>query len=779
MDFHEERKWKRAFASIYAKDAKNEIDEKKKKKKIDDLYKKCYSIYFTINHGNNSSEFSDDNKNELNDYLKPKLNEYNNLETELNNWKKQIKDLENKLKSNIKMEGTYANGFLDIFSLIQSIINNQEEKLKEMKLSNKNNGIQNFTATGSLGSLSDLAVMLQNSNNLMTRENKNCTIIADKSNINYNKVKSNLSEIIKQVIDEFNKQVLKVEETNINNSFKQNTQNSANLNNNINNMNNAYNNNNIINNSQSIIDTNNNTINNNNSIKNAENQEINKNNYNNLNNNNLSSTKSEEDEINDFETKLNNGLNPSKLILNIQEEISQEDLVKSLQYYLDIENCFVLPMYNFDKLINTTYDLNNIEFDNKNVFYKIFPMIENDEKKLACKKLVDGLEVPIPPPVNNKAKKIITTDFEQSTRYEQLTPLQKLIILYGIFTTGNNPYLINCILNAYYPTHCIMYSIDEMNYICKKILDEVGIEFESNFCNVKEDIFNYDMNNKFYLNNSQKVDIESALYISEYTDFEYNNTIKKIFNLKDDNNKDEYSQIFNNIRKKDQYKLNCDFNINNKNISIQRSKILTNILTQNSYLTNKELKKNYLSQILQNLKNICEKIKEFQKNNKSKYNYFSGEFSENNTKQINDMNYKEINENKNRKMNKNDVLKQLRENRKDNFSIKKKREELIKKESVKDKDIKTKILSVLNSYHDSNIKHEWESMRKVWYQNNQRFNPIFKIDKVSEGIKRSNTIGNRANDNYDNNNNNNNNQTNKNGTDGNIFSNVQSVKTNQ
>ena len=40
-------------------------------------------------------------------------------------------------------------------------------------------------------------------------------------------------------------------------------------------------------------------------------------------------------------------------------------------------------------------------------------------------------------------------------------------------------------------------------------------------------------------------------------------------------------------------------------MSIQRSKILTNILTQNSYLTNKELKKNYLSKILQNLKNMC------------------------------------------------------------------------------------------------------------------------------------------------------------------------------
>ena len=213
LDFHEERKWKRAFASIYAKNAKNEIDELKKKKKIDDLHKKCYAIYFTINHGNNTAEFSDDNKkNELNDYLKPKLNEYDNLEKELNNCKKQIKDLENKLKSNIKAEGSNVKGFLDIFNLIQSIINNQEEKLKEMKLTNKNNSIQNFQIPGSL---SDVAVMLQKEN-YITRENKNCTIIADKSNINYNEVNSNLSEIIKQVVEEFNKQIIIVEETNIN-----------------------------------------------------------------------------------------------------------------------------------------------------------------------------------------------------------------------------------------------------------------------------------------------------------------------------------------------------------------------------------------------------------------------------------------------------------------------------------------------------------------------------------------------------------------------------------
>ena len=650
---------------------------------------------------------------------------------------------------------------MDIFSLIQSIINNQEEKLKELKLTNKNNNIQNLPMTSSL---SDFAVLLQNTN-LITRENKNCAIIADKSNINYNKVSSNISKIIQQVIEEFNKQASIIEETNINNSFKQNAKNA----------NNTHNNNNNNNNNNTHSNQNINEINNNQKIQNNNNNNnINENNNNN-NINNINSIKTEEDELNDYEMKINNGLNPSKLILNIEEEISQENLVKSLQYNLEIDNCFILPLYDFDKLMNTTFDLNSVDYDSKNAFYNIFPMIENDEKKLAAKKLVDGLEQINNINIMNKPSKKPIIDYEQITRYELLTPLQKLIILYGIFTTGNNPYLINCILNVYFPTHCIMYNTDEMNYICKKILEEVGIEYESNFCNIKEDIFNFDKNNKFFLNNSQKVDIESALYISEYTDFEYNNTIRKIFNLKDDN-KEEFNKIFHNIKNKDQYKLNCDFNIKNKNISIQRSKIFTNIITQNPYLTNGELKKKILSKLIEYLKKLCDKIKEFQNNNKSKFNYFTGEVVPNNNRKINDLNYSEIIENKNRKLNKSDVLKQLKEHKNDikTFSIKKTKSELIKKKPInREEDIKNKILNVLNSYSEQNIKNEWESMRKVWYQNNQRFNPIFKInDKIEKKeknvINEHKEIPNRGN------------PTNNNGKDGNnIFSNVQNVKTNQ
>ena len=133
-----------------------------------------------------------------------------------------------------------------------------------MKLNNKHNNMQNLP---NYSSLSDVAEMLKNSNRT-TRENKNCTIIADKSNINYNQVNSNISEIINQVIEEFNIQVLKVEETNINNSFKQNSKinniNNNNINNSINSNNNSYINQNYqndINNNQNIISQNNSNYN--------------------------------------------------------------------------------------------------------------------------------------------------------------------------------------------------------------------------------------------------------------------------------------------------------------------------------------------------------------------------------------------------------------------------------------------------------------------------------------------------------------------------------------
>ena len=95
------------------------------------------------------------------------------------------------------------------------------------------------------------------------------------------------------------------------------------------------------------------------------------------------------------------------------------------------------------------------------------------------------------------------------------------------------------------------------------------------------------------------------------------------------------------------------------------------------------------------------------------------------------MNYKEIIENKKKKLDKNEVLIILRENKSKckTYSIKEINKEKIKKEENEDISVKNKILNVINLYNQNNIRNEWEKNRKEWYQNNQRFNPIFKINE--------------------------------------------------
>ena len=620
------------------------------------------------------------------------FNEYENMKEELSNWKKQIENLENrlnKLKSKIHLEGENIQIFFDIFDLIKSIINNQEEKIKEMQMSKKNEELK-------IESLSDIANLLKGTNNMISRENKNATIIADKSNINYNKVNNNISKLMKKVIEQFNKQIISVGDVNITKSklIKQN---------------------NVSNNKE----------------ENINNMDI------------------EEEE--EMELMVNKGLNPAKLLLNIQEEMSQDVLIKNIKAFLDIDNCYLLPMYNYNKLLNSKIDLNSVNYDPSNAFFKVFPFVENDEKKFSAKKLITGLEQTN----NNMNKKKNNEIFEKTARYEHFTPLQKLIILYGIFASGNNPSLVNCILNMYSPTHCVMYNNDEMNYICNKICEEVGIEYEQNFTNIKDDeIFNFNKNEKFFLNNSQKLDIESSLFMTEFHDFKYNDTIREIYKIKEDKKGEEYAKIFHEIKNKDQFKLNSEFNIKNKNISLQKSINLIKILTNNSYIKNSEIKKKFLNEILLYLKSFCKKIKQFQDNNKSKYNYFTGEKFLENKRKINDMNYPEIIQNKKKKLDKNTVLNLLKENKNKikynckSYSIKEIKKEIIKKEENNEEiSVKYRILNVINSYTQDNIKKEWEKNRKEWYQNNQRFNPIYKVnERINEERVRNNF---NTNNNYD------------------------------
>lgn len=694
MDFHEERKWKKSCAIINAHNIKKHIEKKEKNKKVKNLYKKFYPLYLTINYNYNILDRYSPNKNDKLDYYLYN-NVYNNtreITDQLYKWKKKLKEYETELKLNIKLDNININKFTDIINYIKKNINIQEEKKNEIyKYINNTNIYNSFP-----DNLSDYSKLLKYTCNLNTMRNDDTIILeGEESYANYNKINSNLKNLFNGIADDNSSKDISIEELNfseLSNSFSNN---------------------------------------------------INKNNkklfYTEINN---SSSLSQNIYKIEYEEKLFSKVNPMELIFSSYGDIEPKSIIDHFKnnYNYNIDEICILPNIDTNKMRNFKYDLNDIKYDKKNAYYNIFPDIENEKNKLAYKKMIDEL-------LNNKSKQN-NTYFEEITRYYNLTTLQKLVILYGIFTTGNNPYIINFILNAYYPTSCTLYSIDEMNYITEKILEEIGINYESNYTNIKSDIFNKDKNNRFYLGSSQLVEIEPVFYQYECSEFEFYNTIQKLSNINDkdnDKNIEEYYKIYLKNSKNDEY--NSKFDIINKNISVQKHILLSNILTNNPYVENNQIKKYFFKNYINYLKELCKTINKIKNENKSKFNYFTGEVDENNQRQKNDINYEEIKINKSKKLNKNDVLNQIRNNKNKfkTYSIRKYKEGIAKKINInnieanastntnlnKKENLNENIDNILNKFSEYNIKNNWDNMKDEWYQNNRKLNYIFKLKGIS------------------------------------------------
>jgi len=694
LDFHEERKWKKSCAIINAHNIKKHIEKKEKNKKVKNLYKKFYPLYLTINYNYNILDRYSPNKNDKLDYYLYN-NVYNNtreITDQLYKWKKKLKEYEAELKLNIKLDNININKFTDIINYIKKNINIQEEKKNEIyKYINNTNIYNSFP-----DNLSDYSKLLKYTCNLNTMRNDDTIILeGEESYANYNKINSNLKNLFKGIADDNSSKDISIEELNfseLSNSFSNN---------------------------------------------------INKNNkklfYTEINN---SSSLSQNIYKIEYEEKLFSKVNPMELIFSSYGDIEPKSIIDHFKnnYNYNIDEICILPNIDTNKMRNFKYDLNDIKYDKKNAYYNIFPDIENEQNKLEYKKMIDEL-------LNNKSKQN-NTYFEEITRYNNLTPLQKLVILYGIFTTGNNPYIINFILNAYYPTSCTLYSIDEMNFITEKILEEIGINYESNYTNIKSDIFNKDKNNRFYLGSSQLVEIEPVFYQYDCSEFEFYNTIQKLSNINDkdnDKNIEEYYKIYLKNSKNDEY--NSKFDIINKNISVQKHILLSNVLTNNPYVENNQIKKFFFKNYINYLKELCKTINKIKNENKSKFNYFTGEVDENNQRQKNDINYEEIKINKSKKLNKNDVLNQIRNNKNKfkTYSIRKYKEGIAKKINInnieanastntnlnKKENLNENIDNILNKFSEYNIKNNWDNMKDEWYQNNRKLNYIFKLKGIS------------------------------------------------
>ena len=702
MDYYEERKWKKAYGYIIAQNAKIFNEKKEKKIKMNNIYKKIFSLYITINQNYNVSELLEYNTNDrLNDYLFDNIisDNFEELVKDLFFWKKEIKNILNEIKTN-KITIFNNQKFNNIFNFIQIFINIKEEKVKEIYKKINNINFLQYNKLNNIN-INDLADLLTKSDNKNINENHNCYIIGNESDINYDEINCKISQTINQYDEELNEDMIKIETININNA--------KNINNNFL-ISHSFKYNNLYDNSPNKI-----------SLNNKSNTEK-------------------------FEEELNSDFDPSNLIMDISDGITFKNIVDYFKNNTDYGNCFSIPLFDFRKSMNNKYNYN----------------IYINEKILEYKKIINGYELHNTSiNINNNIQKKIL--YYEKTNRNNLTPLQKLVALYGVFTTGNNPFLINFILNSYYLTSSSMYNIDEINNITKNILNEIGIKYETNYVNIKNGIFNFNPKNNHYLGSSHIIELEPFchIYNNNKFKFKYNDIIEKIINLKklNVNQNNEYYKNFKNHRKKiGFFSKNNKFNIKNKNVSIQKSIFLINMIRYNPFIIDIRLKKNFLKHLLQYLKELCILIKEIKNNNKSIYNYFTGNVIKDNQRQINDIKYKEIKKNKNKHLqNKNNVLKALKQHKKEfkTYSIKKYMEEINKKNNnnikikFNDDHKKINITDRVNKYSEYNINKAWIKMKDNWNKDNYRLNPIFKFYYDYTNDYRHLTSNNRYFDNND------------------------------
>jgi hypothetical protein len=133
LDFFEERKWKKALASILATQCANKFKHLKTKKKLDELYKRCMCMYLSMTVNNNMCDVTQghDNmkiKGDLSNYIKRVSNvEY--FHEIFEHWKIALIDIKAQLDKkfgNIKK----AKHFLKVIELMENMIKVQEENIK-------------------------------------------------------------------------------------------------------------------------------------------------------------------------------------------------------------------------------------------------------------------------------------------------------------------------------------------------------------------------------------------------------------------------------------------------------------------------------------------------------------------------------------------------------------------------------------------------------------------------------------------------------------------------
>ena len=690
LDFYEERKWKKASCFFFSRYCSEEVKKKEENKKLDSLYVKCLNLNNSLKDTNNTSSISlsNDNKNKNQIiFICKKDNEY--IINEIAKWKICINQLENKLKESKSLK---IEKFLKILNEIGNIIKIQEENIK--RIDNDEKKKQELKNENKSFSLGEYLLQLQTELGLPSN---NPLAYGQDSHLDFKTLHKKITNLLNEISGEINHSI------------------------------------------ETIIHKNNNIISNkkNNSINNTEINSINNNNYKNYNNtinnyivNNLSNNISTSSSSNSLiKKKFENknikykpddelidelvGNNMLTLIFKLDGNLTPNDILEGLGEVHKTEKFEQLPTYDYKKIQNEMINLNSIKYDEENVFFKIFPTIFFNDNSCKYKKLIEKDIIPF----KSQTKKKKLTEDEQKEIISKLTPLQKLVYIWGISLYGKNEFILNDICNMFSFTKNINLDNDDIEFIIERILDEINVDMlASNFNSLSINTFNNVPNN-----------IESPIHITTTSRFNYNNQLKEFFSgkiktLKDIKEIEEKYKLpkysFGTVEKK---------NVNNYNN--------INFINKNPLFENILIKQKFNREVINQTIKFCDEVKEISEKNISQYDYYGMKEimkSHNSIKnKINDIQcYNKIKKAKNTKLNRENVLNDLNSNL-EQINVKNETEKVLKSQLINENKIneRPKIMEVLSFFCNETIDKEWKLLRTTWYQNNSKFNIKYRKGK--------------------------------------------------
>lgn len=706
LDMFEERKWKKGIYHVMSNQIATKVKKSNRKKKLDELYKRCMCLYLSMNVNHNLADISmgKENKNmseQLNTYIKS-ISNVDYLNKQFTHWKDVLAEIKTKLQKKFGENNlNKAKNFFKVIDLMENMINMQEETVRRineinqrevergMAVEKESGGVTNF--------LTDIEEMDYNDRLRQIDDHHYYNEYFEKkfNNLDFNSLSKELNKVIEEIVNEVNNNeeieiflgdsISNINDIKIPGDVIMTNADVSNLTN----ISNIYSSN------SSLLST----------------KPISKSPYQELNYPNI---------------------NPKQLFYDGQHitTISKhpDELKSYLEKLLKLESdkIDILPVYDYSSIAGAYIDTNAVKKDGltseeeyTRVFKNVFPpiyFIDNNYDKMLIESEIDTYKT--------KYDRVLK-ETEQlklfKLKFDNFTIFQKLILLWGICTYGNNLNILSEVPNIFTFSRSLPYDGEEVFIYLDKALEQLNVDLlASNFevanlmpVTQKKNFISQSLG---YLQTSSHYifNIDPPMLNSSQCNFYYNKKMYDYVNYKTQsiNNSDIDSCIAPSVMKFRNKGDNAGSTGNFSNL---------NLIHYNPIFRKVEIKQFWYRGLKEDIKKICDKVEHL-------YIVHQNLLSGINFNTLTKDTANHISNKTGTKLSASsmpiraDVLSQLM-NSKYDFSAANSSDKAL--DDTKP-NVRQDTLEGVSFYSQQSIQKEWEILRSPWYQNNTQFKPKFR-----------------------------------------------------